>query len=123
MRLREREKRTVTLKPPATPENKYLANANLYRFDNEKAVQVRAVVQPLSGHTAAMIYGQTISQKLRMLYDGDETLAVGMGVCVEVATDAPCDYRIEDMPARWLAPQHGHWNAVLAYIPPEKRGP
>lgn len=118
----QKNKRTVTVKPPKPAESRYEPAAALYRFDNEKAVVIDAVIQPLSGHTAATVYGQAMSQKLRLLYDGDETLIVGMGVCVEAAADAPCDYRIEDMPAKWRSAGGGHWNAVLTCIPPEKRG-
>ena len=117
MRLLERNKQTLTLKPPME-KLKYNPQEHLYRFDGSKAVSIRAVVQPMSGYTAAQLYGTTIHLKRRLLYDGETLLTLGMGVCVDVPHDQPCDYRIEETPAKWS----GHWNAVLAYLPPEQRG-
>ena len=117
MRLLEREKRTLTIKPAVTRTNKYTNTERLYRYDDTGAQTIRAVVQPLSGHTAALVYGAGIGQRKRLLYDGDAALALGMGVCVDVDATAPCDYRIEDLPGR----QSGVLNAVLVYIPPEQR--
>jgi len=119
MRLLEREKRTVTLKAAVTRTNKYTDTERLYRYDNTSAQAIRAVVQPLSGHTAALVYGQGIGLRKRMLYDGEATVALGMGVCVDVDASAPCDYRVEELPTRY---GDGHIAAVLVYIPPEQRG-
>ncbi len=118
MRLLERDKRTLTIKSAIVNTNKYTSNERLYRFDGTSAQNILAVVQPLTGHTAALVYGQGITQRRRMLYDGLAALSLGMGVCVDVDASAPCDYRIEDLPAR----TGEIWNAVLVFIPPEQRG-
>jgi len=119
MRLLEREKRTVTLKPATTRTNKYTNTERLYRYDDASAQTIRAVVQPLSGHTAALVYGQGIGLRKRLLYDGEAAITLGMGVCVDVDATAPCDYRVEEPPAHY---GDGHISAVLVYIPPEQRG-
>jgi hypothetical protein len=118
MRLLESAKRTVTVKPPKVSTNAYNSDDRKYRFDDEGAIEIRAVIQPMSGHVAAQIYGTEITNKRRMLYDGQETVSLGMGVCVDVDADSPCDYRIEDLPSVY---GNGIHSAVLTYIPPERR--
>ena len=118
MRLLERDKRVLTIKSAVANTNKYNANERLYRFDGTSAQNIRAVVQPLTGHTAALVYGMEINKRKRLLYDGSVVLVLGMGVCVDVASTAQCDYRIEDLPGQ----QAGIQSAVLVYIPPEQRG-
>jgi hypothetical protein len=117
MRLVEHMKQTVTAKPAAASA-KYQENERLYRFDEEQAFAVRAVLQPLTEQPDTFVYGETQAAKLLMLYDGDETLDEGMGVCVDVSPSAPCDYRISEMPRRYQS----HKELTLAFIPEEQRG-
>ena len=105
MRLMERCKRTVTLYPPKG--GAVFEEDEEYRYDRTRAVQIRAVVQPMSGSVAAMLYGQAVSQHLRLLYDGSVELSTGMGACIDTAEDA--DYRVSEPPQRWM----GLWSVVL----------
>jgi hypothetical protein len=117
MRLSEGLKQTLTMKPAIEP-SAYREDDRLYRFDGARAFTVRAALQPLADRPDTAVYGQTPAAKLLMLYDGSETLEIGMGVCVDAADDAPCDYRIAETPARY----QNHWEITLAFIPPEQRG-
>ncbi len=117
MRLSERLKRTVTVKPAAA-SGVYEATDRLYRFDDSRAFPVRAVIQPMAAETDVKIYGETPEARLYMLCDGDETLEAGMGVCVDAESGAPCDYRIAEMPKTYP----GHREINLAFIPAEMRG-
>ena len=117
MRLAEQMKRTVTVKP-AVAGGVYRENDRLYRFDHGQAFAVRATMQPMAEQTGAAAYGEKPAARLMMLCDGGETLDEGMGVCVDVYSDAPCDYRIAEMPRRYP----GHKEFTLAFIPPEMRG-
>ena len=112
----ESAKRAVTVKPPKISTNAYNSDDRKYRFDDDGAFEIRAVIQPMSGHVAAQIYGMEITNKRRMLYDGPEEITLGMGVCVD--TDGPCDYRVEELPSLY---GNGIRNAVITYIPPERR--
>lgn len=117
MRLMEQGKRTVTVKPAAAG-GVYRENDRLYRFDAERAFTVRAAIQPMAETSGAALYGETPEARLLMLTDGGETLDEGMGVCVDVHENAPCDYRIAEMPRRYQS----HKECTLAFIPPELRG-
>jgi|GEM_PF-2619494 len=117
MRLTEQGKRTVTVKP-AAPVSVYQENDRLYRFNGGQAFAVRAVIQPLSEQSAAVVYGQTRQARLLMLCDGGEPLIQGMGVCVDAAANEPCDYRIAEQPRRYQS----HKEYTLAWISPERRG-
>ncbi|MBN1778448.1 MAG: hypothetical protein JW811_10040 [Clostridiales bacterium] len=116
MRLLENMKQTVTVKPAAAA-GVYQEDDRLYRFDGSRAFLVRAVLQPLTERPDAAVYGETPTARLLMLYDGDETLDEGMGVCVDVISSSPCDYRISEMPRRYQS----HKELTLAFIPEELR--
>lgn len=109
MRLREADKRPVTVKRPGAELD------DLYTWGAGK--EIRAVIQPLTGTAAAQIYGETRSQARLMLYDGPEKLEAGMGVCVDVDGGASCDYRIAEPPQVW-----SHQRAVLEWIKEGRRG-
>lgn len=117
MRLLEQWKQTVTVKPAAAPL-KVQENDRLYRFDDAGAFPMRVVLQPLAARSDLAVQGQTREAKLLLLYDGDQTLDEGMGVCVETDASTACDYRISEMPRRY----HSHKECTLAFIPPELRG-
>jgi hypothetical protein len=107
MRLREADKRTVTVKS-------LLGDDEVYRWGEGRAL--RAVIQPVSDQVSVQRYGERIS-RMRMLFaERGSGLCVGMGVCVTVAPDASCDYRViavED----W-----DHTRATLEWIPEGSRG-
>ncbi len=117
MRLLERLKREFTVKPAAV-QSVYEENDRLYRFDESRAFVIRAAIQPLAEKTVSAVYGETPKAELTMLYDGGETLDEGMGVCVDVQEDAPCDYVISEMPRRYQS----HKEVTLTFITPERRG-
>ncbi len=117
MRLVQRRIRTVTVKPAAA-NTVYQANDRLYRFDDARAFAVRAVVQPMTEREKAAAYGKTPEARLLMLWNGGEPLEEGMGVCVDVQSDKPCDYRIAGMPRRY----ESHNECTLAFLPAEMRG-
>ncbi len=117
MRLLEKHKQTVTVKPEAASVI-YQENDRLYRFDGARAFAVRAAILPGTGKASAAVYGEAREARVLMLYDGGETLVQGMGVCVDTAADEPCDYRIAEPPRRY----ESHSEFTLALIPPELRG-
>ena len=99
MRLREREKREVTIFDLAERgEDAYIWGAHR---------RIRAAVYPLGSGIDARVYGERIRQTRLMLYDGPEMLKAGMGVCVE--KEEP-DYRVAAL-ERW-----DHWKATLEKI-------
>lgn len=108
MRLREADKRDVTLKPTGTPQD------GVYTWG--EGIAIRAVIRPLTGTIAAQMYGDKLSQTRLMLYEGPELLALGMGLCVEVPGEASCDYRITALE------QWDHWRATLEWIKEGLRG-
>ena len=107
----------VTIKPAAAP-SVYREDDRLYRFDGARAFVISAALQPLTDRPDAAVYGETPAQRRLMLYDGERTLEEGMGVCVDAAGDAPCDYRIAEAPACYA----GHQEITLAFIPQRLRG-
>lgn len=117
MRLSEGMKQTVTVKPAAAALV-FQEDDRLHRFDDNQAFAIRAAIQPLADRPDTAVYGETPAAKLLMLYDGEETLDEGMGVCVDVLPSAPCDYRISEMPGRYPS----HKEITLAFIPSEMRG-
>lgn len=88
MRLRERDKVTVTVKMPDNETN----DDQTYRFKG--GIPLRVVLRPLSGEAEAKLFGQSVSRLRLLMYDGKTELKEGMGVCVAADKDAPCDYRI-----------------------------
>lgn len=117
MRLLESSKQTVTVRPAAASEI-FAENGRLYRFDNGQGFTVSVVLQPMDTSSASAVYGDTPQARLLMLTDGGESLEEGMGVCVDVTNDSPCDYRIAAMPRHYKS----HNEFTLAFIPPEQRG-
>lgn len=118
MRLSRQGLRAVTLRQAMDDEDVYTWA--------DGGETVRAALQPATGsmmtnvltaQATAKVYGADILRMLVMYYTGPAALAVGMGVCVEVAPDAPCDYRIVA-----VAPWSGHWQATLAWISEARRG-
>ncbi len=108
MRLLEKNKQSITLRPKTGGTDVPIWGAG---------TSTRAVIQPLSGSVAAQIYGEKVSKMKLLLYDGTEHLTEGMGVCVEVAGDQPCDYFIKAPPEGWS----GHQRATIEWIPPGRR--
>ena len=107
MRLRERDKKTVTIHAFSGLEEDF------YTYLPGK--KLRAAVYPVSREGSAQVYGERIEEKRVMLCDADAFVDVGMGVCVESADGKP-DFRVISV-EKWM-----HTRAVLERIPEEKRG-
>lgn len=88
MRLREADKRPVTVHAPAES-----ANEDVYAWG--PGTPIRAVLQPLSGALERQRWGDRAASMRLMLYDGPFRLSLGMGVCVNVP--GPCDYRVVEL--------------------------
>lgn len=106
MRLRERDKQTVTLHA--------FAGLEADRYTWAAGTPVRAAVYPMEKTGAAQVWGERVEETRLMLCD---TAApdVGMGVCVDAADGRP-DFRVISV-ERW-----DHTRAVLARIPEGRRG-
>lgn len=107
MRLRERDKKDVTLHAFAGVEED--------RYTYLAGEKLRAAVYPVSREGSAQVYGERIEETRVMLCDADVFVDVGMGVCVE-STDGKPDFRVISV-EKWA-----HTRAVLERIPEEKRG-
>lgn len=106
MTLAQKHLRRIALKRPGEA-------GEGYREEYEIAL---ASVQPLSGVTAAQMYGERL-QEVRLLLAQPETgLEVGMGVCVDAQPEDWPDWRVV-YAARW--PRHSL--AHIRFIPPWER--
>lgn len=105
MRLRERDKRSVTVFPwTGTDEDAYAWG---------EGTVIRAAVYPLGESLSAELFGDRAQDKKLLLCDGSTTLSVGMGV--SLGGGAP-DYRIVRLET-WA-----HMRAELERIPEGRRG-
>lgn len=107
MRLRERDKRNVTLCD---------TGASGDRYSWRPGIPLRAVLRPGTSRVMTVLYGERAGRMLEMLYDGGHWLQVRQGLCVEVGSGASCDYRIVHVERH-----SGHQRAHLAWIPEELR--
>ena len=80
------------------------------------SVLLLATVQPLTGTTAAQMYGERLSMTKLLLAAPDAVIEVGMGVCVDVAPSQPPDYRVV-----YVAGWSQHTVAHIRYIPETER--
>ena len=107
MRLREADKRTVTVKP-------LLGDDDLYLWGDGQPI--RAVIQPVQDQVSVQRYGDRVEKMRRMYAEGGSLIAVGMGVCLDVPGGASCDYRVISV-EKW-----DHIRATLEWIPEGRRG-
>ena len=75
MRLRERDKRAVTLYPFTGMDE------DVYTWG--KGQVVRAALYPAGTALASQVYGETVTDSRLMLSDGDVKLEVGIGVSLD----------------------------------------
>lgn len=108
MRLREVAKQPVTIRQPVDDENHYKWTGG---------EDIRAVIQPANSSVLYEVYGERAQRMLQMLYTGPSVLQERQGVCVGVAPDASCDYRIVSV-ENWIGVQR----TVLELIPEAMRG-
>lgn len=105
MRLRERDKRDMTLRTCTGFDD------DVYLWG--EAVPIRAAIYPNRREIDVKVYGDKIVDTRIMLYDGDEKLEVGMGVAEDGSVPM---WRIKSVEG-W-----DHQTAVLELIPEGRRG-
>jgi hypothetical protein len=59
-----------------------------------ESIEIQANIYPASGKLQAEIYGEKLNYILNMLYDGQENLNEGDGMCVYVPKDNEPDYKV-----------------------------
>lgn len=65
-----------------------------YQSFSNKSINISANIYPASGKLQAEIYGQRLNYILNMLYDGNEEIVEGDGICVFVGEDSDPDYKV-----------------------------
>lgn len=105
MRLRERDKRDVTLRACTGFDD------DVYLWG--EAVPIRAAIYTNRRAIDAKVYGDKIVETRLLLYDGDVRLEAGMGVSEDDGAPA---WRIKSLEP-W-----SHQAAVLELIPEGRRG-
>ncbi|MBX9136724.1 MULTISPECIES: hypothetical protein [unclassified Clostridium] len=65
-----------------------------YQSFSNKSINISANIYPASGKLQAEIYGQRLNYILNMLYDGNEEIVEGDGICVFVGKDSDPDYKV-----------------------------
>ena len=106
MRLRERDKRAITVYAwTGMDEDVYIWG---------ESQSLRAAVYPHTETISPQVYGDCVKDKKLLLYDGDAELRAGMGVSLDGGVPA---YRIVSV-ERWT-----HTRAVIEAIAEGRRGP
>lgn len=107
MRLMENRKRPVTLRPK-------IGGTDIPVWG--VGTVIRSIIQPVSSKVLAEMYGERITKMKLLLYDGATIITEGMGVCVELPGDQPCDYKVI-CTEQWA----GHQRAIIEWIPANRR--
>ena len=114
MRLIERDKRTIYLRPRLGGEkNEY--NETVPGTQWGPPVMIRAACQPAGGSLDAQIYGERVKSMITLFYAGPERIQPGDGLCVHVDSTVFPDYRVVSV-QDW-----GHRRIDAELIPPERR--
>lgn len=61
---------------------------------SEQAIKINANIAPASGRLQVEMYGERLNYILNMLYDENETMVEGDGICVYVPKEGKPDYKI-----------------------------
>lgn len=96
-RLRVREKGTYYWRAHSVSRNAEGGTDSVWA----EAVEIEARIWTASGQMQAEEYGRTLPYAKNMLYEGDEPLCEGDGICVDVGADETPDYRIESIQHEW----------------------
>lgn len=88
--MRIKNKKVYWLKKKITTEDN---EGNVYA-DYSESIEIKANIYPASGKLQAEIYGERLNYIFNMLYDGQEKLNEGDGICVFVDKDSKPDYKI-----------------------------
>lgn len=67
---------------------------NKYTDYSEIAIEVKANISPANGRIQSQVYGDRLNYILNMLFDGDEEIIEGDGICVFVNKDSYPDYKV-----------------------------
>ena len=59
-----------------------------------EAIEIHAKISPASGKLQAEIYGERLNYILNMLYDENEHIVEGDGICVYVPNESEPDYKV-----------------------------
>lgn len=89
--MRIKNKKTYYLKKKNTVEDD---EGNVYVDYSNEPIEIEANIYPASGKLQAEIYGERLNYIFNMLYDGQEQLSEGDGICVFVDKDSKPDYKI-----------------------------
>lgn len=89
--MRIKNKKTYYLKKKTSIEDD---EGNVYVDYSNEPIEIEANIYPASGKLQAEIYGERLNYIFNMLYDGQEQLAEGDGICVFVDKDSKPDYKI-----------------------------
>ena len=89
--MRIKNKKAYWLKKKITTEDDDAGN--IYP-DYSEPIEIKANIYPASGKLQAEIYGERLNYIFNMLYDGQEKLNEGDGICVFVDKDSKPDYKI-----------------------------
>lgn len=89
--MRIKNKKTYYLKKKIVIEDD---EGGKYPGYSEESIEIQANIYPASGKLQAEIYGERLNYILNMLYDGQENLNEGDGICVYSTKDSKPDYKI-----------------------------
>jgi hypothetical protein len=90
MRLRQRDLKTVYVKPHIPSEDDEGDKTEVYGA----SYSVQATTQPLGGQIKATEYGETLKYMIEMKTEELGNIKENDGVCVYVGADSEPDYRI-----------------------------
>lgn len=88
--MRIKNKKTYYLKKKTIIEDNEGGKYQEY----SEPIEIQANIYPASGKLQAEIYGERLNYILNMLYDGQESINEGDGICVYVSKDNEPDYKI-----------------------------
>ena len=88
--MRIKNKKTYYLKKKTIIEDNEGGKYQEY----SESIEIQANIYPASGKLQAEIYGERLNYILNMLYDGQESINEGDGICVYVSKDNEPDYKI-----------------------------
>lgn len=89
--MRIKNKKAYWLKKKINTEDD---EGNVYEDYSNELIEIKANIYPASGKLQAEIYGERLNYIFNMLYDGQEKLNEGDGICVFVDKDSKPDYKI-----------------------------
>lgn len=86
-----RNKKTYFLKKRIISQDD---EGNTVESFSETPTVFNAAIYPASGRVQAEVYGERLVYMMNMLYDGNEDISEGDGICVRVGSEAAPDYKV-----------------------------